>query len=92
MPRDRGTVHPSAIPAARCQHWQCKKLLDAGFRTLWDSRYAAAGVRDIVAARGCPARLFTNHFTSKEAFASEEDHADGSAIADRFRGSFRQAA
>jgi TetR/AcrR family transcriptional repressor of nem operon len=48
-----------------------EKLLDAGFRTIWNQGYAAAGVRDIVAAAGARPGSFTNHFASKEAFAAE---------------------
>jgi len=46
-------------------------LLDAGVRTLWANGYAAAGVRDIVAAAGARPGSFTNHFVSKEDFACE---------------------
>jgi len=46
-------------------------LLDAGFRTIWDLGYSAAGVRDIVAAAGARPGSFTNHFASKEDFAGE---------------------
>jgi TetR/AcrR family transcriptional regulator, transcriptional repressor for nem operon len=48
-----------------------EKLLDAGFRTIWDQGYSAAGVRDIVAAAGARPGSFTNHFASKEEFAGE---------------------
>lgn len=48
-----------------------ENLLEAGFRTIWNSGYAAAGVRDIVAAAGARPGSFTNHFTSKEEFAGE---------------------
>lgn len=48
-----------------------KNLLDAGFRTIWDAGYTAAGVRDIVAAAGARPGSFTNHFASKEEFAGE---------------------
>ena len=48
-----------------------EKLLDAGFKTIWDSGYAASGVRDIVAAAGARPGSFTNHFASKEEFAGE---------------------
>ncbi|MDX8528830.1 TetR family transcriptional regulator C-terminal domain-containing protein [Mesorhizobium sp. MSK_1335] len=48
-----------------------ENLLEAGFRTIWNSGYAAAGVRDIVAAAGARPGSFTNHFASKEEFAGE---------------------
>ena len=48
-----------------------EKLLDAGFRTIWNSGYAAAGVRDIVAAADARPGSFTNHFASKEEFVGE---------------------
>src|SRR6266702_2807062 len=48
-----------------------ENLLDAGFRTIWNCGYSAAGVRDIVAAAGARPGSFTNHFASKEAFAGE---------------------
>ena len=48
-----------------------EQLLDAGVHTLWANGYAAAGVRDIVAAAGARTGSFTNHFASKEHFASE---------------------
>ena len=48
-----------------------EKLLDAGFRTIWESGYAAAGVRDIVAAADARPGSFTNHCASKEEFAGE---------------------
>lgn len=48
-----------------------ENLLEAGFKTIWDNGYAAAGVRDIVAAAGARPGSFTNHFASKEAFTAE---------------------
>jgi len=48
-----------------------EQLLDAGVRTLWANGYAAAGVRDIVAAAGAKPGSFTNHFATKEDFACE---------------------
>jgi TetR/AcrR family transcriptional regulator, transcriptional repressor for nem operon len=48
-----------------------EQLLDAGVRTFWANGYAAAGVRDIVAAAGAKPGSFTNHFASKEDFAGE---------------------
>ncbi|TPI20650.1 TetR/AcrR family transcriptional regulator [Mesorhizobium sp. B4-1-1] len=48
-----------------------ENLIEAGFQTIWNSGYAAAGVRDIVAAAGARPGSFTNHFASKEDFAGE---------------------
>ena len=47
------------------------KLLDEGLRVVLSQGYAGASVRDIVRAAGVPQGSFTNHFTSKEAFARE---------------------
>jgi TetR/AcrR family transcriptional regulator, transcriptional repressor for nem operon len=46
-------------------------ILDAGLRTMFRTGYHGTSVRDIVAAAGAPQGSFTNHFRSKEAFASE---------------------
>ncbi|TJW23171.1 MAG: helix-turn-helix transcriptional regulator, partial [Mesorhizobium sp.] len=51
------------------RHSLREKLLDAGFKTIWNSGYSSAGVRDIVAAADARPGSFTNHFASKEAFA-----------------------
>jgi TetR/AcrR family transcriptional repressor of nem operon len=48
-----------------------EKLLDEGMRVVLSQGYAGASVRDIVGAAGVPQGSFTNHFTSKEAFAEE---------------------
>jgi TetR/AcrR family transcriptional repressor of nem operon len=48
-----------------------EKLLDEGLRVVHSQGYAGASVRDIVRAAGVPQGSFTNHFTSKEAFAEE---------------------
>ena len=48
-----------------------EKLLDEGLRVVLAQGYAGASVRDIVRAAGVPQGSFTNHFTSKEAFAEE---------------------
>ncbi|TPO01925.1 TetR/AcrR family transcriptional regulator [Mesorhizobium sp. B1-1-5] len=48
-----------------------ENLLEAGFQTIWNAGYTAAGVRDIVAAAGARPGSFTNHFVSKEDFAGE---------------------
>src|SRR5712675_2882854 len=47
------------------------QILRAGLPVLFRSGYHAASVRDICAAAGAPQGSFTNHFRSKEAFASE---------------------
>ena len=46
-------------------------LLNAGRKVMFRSGYHAASVRDICAAAGVPQGCFTNHFSSKEAFAEE---------------------
>ena len=46
-------------------------ILNAGLRLMFQSGYQGAGVRDICAAAGAPQGSFTNHFRSKETFASE---------------------
>jgi TetR/AcrR family transcriptional repressor of nem operon len=46
-------------------------ILDAGLRTMFRTGYHGTSVRDIVAAAGTSQGSFTNHFRSKEAFASE---------------------
>jgi TetR/AcrR family transcriptional regulator, transcriptional repressor for nem operon len=48
-----------------------EKLLDEGFKVLLSHGYNGASVRDIVRAAAVPQGCFTNHFTSKEAFANE---------------------
>ncbi|MER8964956.1 TetR family transcriptional regulator C-terminal domain-containing protein [Mesorhizobium sp. M0633] len=53
------------------RHSLREKLLDAGFKTIWNSGYSSAGVRDIVAAADARPGSFTNHFVSKEAFTGE---------------------
>ncbi|TAN58854.1 MAG: TetR family transcriptional regulator [Rhodospirillales bacterium] len=46
-------------------------LLDAGLKEMFRTGYNGTSVRDIVAAADAPQGSFTNHFRSKEAFASE---------------------
>src|SRR5258708_3063879 len=46
-------------------------LLHEGLRVVLSQGYVGASVRDIVRAAGVPQGSFTNHFTSKEAFAQE---------------------
>lgn len=48
-----------------------EELLEAGQKVLWQNGYASAGVRDIVAEANARPGSFTNHFASKEDFASE---------------------
>jgi TetR/AcrR family transcriptional repressor of nem operon len=48
-----------------------EKLLEEGFKVLLSHGYNGASVRDIVRAAGVPQGSFTNHFSSKEAFAQE---------------------
>jgi TetR/AcrR family transcriptional repressor of nem operon len=47
------------------------KLLEEGLKVVLAQGYSGASVRDIVRAAGVPQGSFTNHFTSKEAFADE---------------------
>jgi TetR/AcrR family transcriptional repressor of nem operon len=47
------------------------QLLTEGLKVLLARGYVGASVRDIVKAAGVPQGSFTNHFTSKEAFAEE---------------------
>jgi len=46
-------------------------IINAGLQTMFRKGYVGASVRDIVAAAGAPQGSFTNHFSSKEAFAGE---------------------
>ena len=46
-------------------------ILDAGLKTMFRTGYYGTSVRDVTAAAGAPQGSFTNHFRSKEAFASE---------------------
>jgi TetR/AcrR family transcriptional regulator, transcriptional repressor for nem operon len=46
-------------------------LLQEGLKVVLAQGYSGASVRDIVRAAGVPQGSFTNHFTSKEAFAQE---------------------
>src|ERR1700704_5929237 len=48
-----------------------ERILTEGLRVVHSQGYAGASVRDIVRAAGVPQGSFTNHFTSKEAFAEE---------------------
>jgi TetR/AcrR family transcriptional repressor of nem operon len=47
------------------------RLLEVGLQVVHQHGFAGASVRDIVHAAGVPQGSFTNHFTSKEAFALE---------------------
>jgi TetR/AcrR family transcriptional repressor of nem operon len=46
-------------------------ILDAGLKAIFRTGYHGTSVRDVTAAAGAPQGSFTNHFRSKEAFASE---------------------
>lgn len=46
-------------------------ILDAGLKVMFRTGYHGTSVRDVTAAAGAPQGSFTNHFRSKEAFASE---------------------
>jgi TetR/AcrR family transcriptional regulator, transcriptional repressor for nem operon len=46
-------------------------ILDAGLKAMFRTGYNGTSVRDITAAAGAPQGSFTNHFRSKEVFASE---------------------
>jgi TetR/AcrR family transcriptional regulator, transcriptional repressor for nem operon len=46
-------------------------ILQAGLQVMFRSGYQGASVRDICAAADAPQGSFTNHFRSKEAFATE---------------------
>ena len=46
-----------------------EQIIDAGVTLLHERGYSACGVREITQAAGVPLGSFTNHFSSKEAFA-----------------------
>ncbi|WP_375785515.1 TetR family transcriptional regulator C-terminal domain-containing protein [Bradyrhizobium sp. Pha-3] len=46
-------------------------ILDAGLKEMFRTGYHGTSVRDVTAAAGAPQGSFTNHFRSKERFASE---------------------
>jgi TetR/AcrR family transcriptional regulator, transcriptional repressor for nem operon len=46
-------------------------ILDAGLKAMFRTGYHGTSVRDVSAAAGAPIGSFTNHFRSKETFASE---------------------
>ena len=46
-------------------------ILDAGLKAMFRTGYNGTSVRDVTASAGAPQGSFTNHFRSKEAFASE---------------------
>jgi TetR/AcrR family transcriptional repressor of nem operon len=48
-----------------------ERILDAGLKVMFRKGYIGSGVRDITAEASAPQGSFTNHFRSKEAFASE---------------------
>lgn len=45
-------------------------IIDAGIRVMFKKGYVGAGVRDIAAEASAPLGSYTNHFRSKEGFAS----------------------
>jgi TetR/AcrR family transcriptional repressor of nem operon len=47
------------------------KILANGLKVVLERGYVGASVRDIIEAAGVPQGSFSNHFTSKEAFALE---------------------
>lgn len=53
------------------QHSLREDILNAGLKVMFRSGYNGASTRDICAAAGAPLGSFTNHFSSKEAFAQE---------------------
>jgi len=46
-------------------------ILDAGLKAMFRTGYHGTSVRDVAAVAGAPVGSFTNHFRSKEVFASE---------------------
>jgi TetR/AcrR family transcriptional repressor of nem operon len=48
-----------------------ENILEAGLKAMFRTGYHGTSVRDVTAAAGAPLGSFTNHFRSKEAFASE---------------------
>src|SRR5690349_2312801 len=48
-----------------------ENILEAGLKAMFRTGYHGTSVRDVTAAAGAPQGSFTNHFRSKEAFASE---------------------
>jgi TetR/AcrR family transcriptional repressor of nem operon len=46
-------------------------ILEAGLKAMFRTGYHGTSVRDVTTAAGAPQGSFTNHFRSKEAFASE---------------------
>src|ERR1700741_5117757 len=53
------------------RHSLRESILEAGLKVMFRSGYNGSSVRDVVAAAGAPQGSFTNHFRSKEVFASE---------------------
>jgi len=48
-----------------------ENILDAGLKAMFRTGYHGTSVRDVATEAGAPVGSFTNHFRSKEAFASE---------------------
>src|SRR3979411_3349328 len=62
-------VRPYCIAVSRISNRD--KILANGLKVVLERGYVGASVRDIVEAAGVPQGSFSNHFTSKEAFALE---------------------
>jgi TetR/AcrR family transcriptional repressor of nem operon len=62
-------VRPYCIIVSRISNRD--KILAAGLKVVLERGYVGASVRDIVEAAGVPQGSFSNHFSSKEAFALE---------------------
>lgn len=63
-----------------------EKIIESGVQTLHERGFFGAGVREITADAGVPQGCFTNHFRSKEAFATvilDRYHERTQAIMDR---------
>src|ERR1700689_5193995 len=69
MSRAGWTNRPEEVGMPKPSHRN--KLLTEGLSVLLARGYFGASVRDIVKAAGVPQGSFTNHFSSKEAFAEE---------------------
>jgi TetR/AcrR family transcriptional repressor of nem operon len=62
-------VDPRELTLPKPSHRE--KLLEEGLKVVLSQGYNGASVRDIVRAAAVPQGSFTNHFSSKEAFAQE---------------------
>jgi len=68
-PASKEIAPPSRIQMPKPSHRET--LINEGLKVLLCQGYWGASVRDIVRAAGVPQGSFTNHFSSKEAFAQE---------------------